>query len=707
MKKHTALKILIGLLFFFLSFSSVRALSFEAGTFTIDVNADIDVDLYSHLTLNPVTVEIKENSQVLLEILYPNGTPKSNRNIEIYIDGPSLGVIIGQPAPTDLNGETTGTVKSSIPGSYKVCAKDVTEPLDVFILDCETLFVTPVPSPIMIPEPQYTAGEKNSVMWNMADSANYTYLVQVSKEPGFSSIVGSSGWTPQLTYEFSGLEDGQIYFYRVKAKNLSGGESAWSNIVFSVQDSQKPEITILNIGSLGDNTVEEWDPLYSFIIRLRVKDNIGIQSKDFWCVLSDDSPDDCMEGENTFGDIWEIQIKLGSLEQQDNGYLKEEYTFCAEAIDTVGNVQRICNIKLKVEHKEGEVVPKPPKTDIEKVVDKIIKILDDTVGKIELDDLQNVTVTTAVTNILVGMGILIGSLNSIPYLIVQIVLNILTLLGFRKGGHPIGYVYDSVTKEPISQAIVRIFNSNNQLTWTDVTDSNGYFRVDELPKGIYSIKVSGKDYIFPSKIVFGNKDFPLENVYHGKEFRYEGGEIPNFSIPMDKVEYSEFRILMERLAFRSRVLLKILHILLFFVGLIFSLYALRISPMWFNYLIVALYIPSFFALIIALFGKKERYGIVRDAKGNKLKGIIVGLKEKEFDKLISKRVTDDLGRYRFIVNKGIYNIEILNTNIAIIDYTGLDNIKVKDGFVIAKDINVKKVIEGVEEEEIMEPLSEL
>src|SRR5690606_6907333 len=130
------------------------------------------------------------------------------------------------------------------------------------------------------------------------------------------------------------------------------------------------------------------------------------------------------------------------------------------------------------------------------------------------------------------------------------------LLGFRKGGHPIGYVYDSVTKEPISQAIVRIFNSNNQLTWTDVTDSNGYFRVDELPKGIYSLKVSGKDYIFPSKIVFGNKDFALENVYHGKEFRYEGGEIPNFSIPMDKVEYSEFRILMERLAFRSRVLLQ-------------------------------------------------------------------------------------------------------------------------------------------------------
>ncbi|MDD4382511.1 MAG: carboxypeptidase-like regulatory domain-containing protein [Candidatus Dojkabacteria bacterium] len=706
MRKYTALKILFIVFFFFFSISLVKAESFEADSFTVDVSANIDVDLYSHLTLNPVTVEIKENSQVLLEILNPDGTPKPNRDIEIYIDGPSLGVTIGQPPSTDLNGETVGTVKSSIPGSYKVCAKDVTNPLEIYILDCENLFVTPVPSPTMLPEPQYTAGDTNTVMWSMLNSLDYTYFAQISKVVGFSPVLSSSGWIPQLTYEFTGLSNGQIYFYRVKAKNAYGGESAWSNIVFSVQDSEKPSITILNIGSLGDNTVEEWDPLYSFIIRLRVKDNVAIQSKEFWCVLSDDSPDDCKEGESTVGDIWEIQIKLGSLEQEDNGYLKEEYTFCAEAVDTVGNVRRICNIKLEVDHKEG-AIPKPPKTDIEKIIDKIIEVLDDTIGKIELDDLQDITVTTVVTNITIGMGILIGSFNSIPYLIVQVILNILTLLGFRKKGHPTGYVYDSVTKEPIVQAIVRIFNSSNQLVWTDVTDSNGYFRVDELPKGIYAIRVTAKDYIFPSKIVFGNKDFPLENVYHGKEFRYEGGEIPNYSIPMDKVEYSQFRIFVEKLAFQSRGILKILHILLFLIGLIFSIYAVKISPIWFNYLILILYIPSFFSVVISIFSKKERYGIVRNSKGKKLKGIIVGLKDKEFDKLISKRVTDRLGRYRFIVNKGTYNIEVLNTNLAIIDYTGLDNIKVKDGSVIAKDIKVKKIVEGEGGEEVIEPLSEL
>ena len=252
----------------------------------------------------------------------------------------------------------------------------------------------------------------------------------------------------------------------------------------------KPEIVLLSVSGLGDNTVEDWDPNDEIIIRMRVKDNITVASKSFWCVLSNDSSDDCKDSEVTVGDIWEVRIKLGDLEQDNNGYLLEEYTFCAQAVDSVGNVRRICNIYLYLLHTEGPIPP--PKTPIDKVVDRAKEIVDDTIGKIEVEDLQNITVTTVATNITIGIGILIGSFNSIPYLIAQLILGLLSILGFRKKGHPVGYVYDSVTKEPISQAIVRVFDKNGILVWTDVTDGNGYFRGTNLNKGTYSIKVTAE-----------------------------------------------------------------------------------------------------------------------------------------------------------------------------------------------------------------------
>ena len=47
-----------------------------------------------------------------------------------------------------------------------------------------------------------------------------------------------------------------------------------------------------------------------------------------------------------------------------------------------------------------------------------------------------------------------------------------------------------------------------------------------------------------------------------------------------------------------------------------------------------------------------------------------------------------MGRYRFVVNKGEYSIEILNNGIAIENYVGLDSIVVEDNTIIAKDIVV-------------------
>ena len=707
--------------FFFLNISGAQVFV-PMDTDDVIVSANITTDLYTQLSLEPATVEIRQPANVNITALTSSGTARPSRNIIIYIQGNSAGIVITQPPLTNAFGSTTGNVSSTIPGTYTVCAKDITEGYDILIIDCETLYVIPVVAPVMLPEPQYTKGNSNIVMWNMSGSGIYQYYVEVSKDGSFLSVDNNSGWISNLAYEFNNLQNTTMYFYRVKARNTFGGESSWSNIVFSVQDSSGPAIDLISISGVGENNTSQWDGNFTVNMKYRIKDNVGISSKEFWCVGDNDSKYECTYTSSVSGDFWNISLKLKDLATDENGYLFNSYTFCVEAIDFVSNVTRNCTAKLDVPDKEIDddtppteppVIPekpKPPSPPIVNVIKEIAKdLIDNTIGKLEPIDLQNITVTTTSANITIGLGFLLTALGNIPYFILQVILAILSLLGFRKKGNVTGYVYNSLTKEPIMQAIVRIFNESNELVWTDVTDSHGYFRSTDLEDAEYYIKVTARDYSFPSKIVFGKTDFPFENVYHGDPFLTMDKKIPNFSIPMDQQEVGIFRKVIAKFISRTKSLWKSLHILLFLFGLIFSIYALYTTNLIWNYVVVVLYIPALIALIFSLFNKKEKYGIVKDEENNYIEGAIVALNEKEFGKLVSKRVTDSLGRYRFIVNKGVYDISIMNSDLKLINKDKLLGLEIeKDGgSILSPDIIVKKLEDSTKGEKVEEPLKEL
>jgi len=719
MKIKTAIiTIVLTLSFIFLG----KSIAYAQSGGDVTVNANINQDLYSQLNITPSTVEVMQPSLVNLQMLDAYGNPKSGRSLVIYINGSSTGVTIIQPPVSDGNGLTSGSIYSSVPGTFEVCAMDTTEGINIYVLDCETLYVVPVAAPSLLPEPQYTKGLSNTLAWDMAGSNTYTYLIQASTSSTFTTIVSQSNWISAKAYEFQNLTDGQIYFYRVKAKNSFEAESAWSNSVYSVQDNSEPTITLLSLEGLGTNNTKVWEAQNVLTFTLRVKDNTGVVSKNFWCVARDDSPLDCLDTQSDNGDIWTISVKLGDLEHDSNYYLYNNYSFCAEAVDEVGNIKRVCDISLNVPNPGVDEEPvKPVIPIVEQIKDTINEILDDskqffenTIGKINPTTLQQLSITVAIANILLGMSIVINGLGAIPYILLQLFLGISSFLGFRKKGHPTGYVYDSITKEPIAQCIVRIFDQNGSLVWADVTDGNGYFKSTPLKSGEYSIKVVGMDYEFPSKIVFGKNDFPLENVYHGQEFYVAKENIPNFSIPMDRLEMSDLRFVFSQFAFVTKIVWKFFHMVLFIVGLIFSLYALSVDSSWYNYVILLLYVPSIFMLITSFLGKKERYGLVKDTKGKRLTGIVLGLKDKEFGRLISKRVTDELGRFRFFIYPGQYELEVLSGEWKIANGNGLDNIVAKKEDVLIKNIILEKVIpvqekrsQKVKAEEVLQPLEEL
>jgi len=819
MKIKTAIKIF---LLVFLSFFILDRVSLAQDSQNVITYVNVGADIYSQISLSPQNVEITQESEVLIKAYNGDTTPRVGRTIEIYVDGSSANITIVQPQPTDSTGSATGYISATVPGAYRICARDITGGYVVDIQQCEMLYVTPVAVPVMIPEPQYTAGTNNTVAWSMTGTNPYQYYVEASTDSNFATVAGSSGWISSTSATFSGLASGQIYYYRVKAKNQGGGESNWSNSVYSVQEASAPQIALISVTKPTGATTTDFNPNSTISLTYRIEDNIAVATRDLWVVLPSGVKVQVPYTQVVNGNIWSVSIKLGDLPKDSLGNLYTRYSFYIEATDNVGNKSWDNSASVNFEKpvvppvqppvkppvvqpvepivpsapgvpvllssednpipswtwvpsygSDGSVVtkyivewcqnedfsncesnsvvidtnsfthtselspgkwyfrtravskdgtlsdwsvkefmikgistieepeppiitpepPEPPKPQtggwIKQNVIAPIKdfgetVLENTIGQLDDETVQKVTVSSVVANVAVGMGLVINILGTIPYIIIQGVLAFLSLLGFRVKGNITGYVYNSITKDPLRQVIVRIFNEKHELIWTDVTNSNGWFRTPEVQNGKYYIQLTAREHKYPSSIITGHSDYPLENVYLGQMFEVKDGKIPRFSIPVDPLEVSKVKVFFEKLLSKTKWLWKPLHILLFVLGLSFSIYAVKINPVWWNYMISFLYIPSLIMLLFSLFKKSEKYGVVKDVSGNVLKNVVISLIDSEFGKVEATRVSDDAGRYRFLIEgKGEYTISVSDTNYVLVNPEKFERIKInRDGVTI-------------------------
>jgi len=101
---------------------------------------------------------------------------------------------------------------------------------------------TPPDVPTMAPEPPYTKGLSNRVYWsNEGATGAVGYCCECSLFPDFDPVYASSGCTPALNHEYTGLIDGETFYYRVKCRDDLNNTSGWSNVVSSTQDATPPE----------------------------------------------------------------------------------------------------------------------------------------------------------------------------------------------------------------------------------------------------------------------------------------------------------------------------------------------------------------------------------------------------------------------------------------------------------------------------------
>lgn len=243
---------------------------------------------------------------------------------------------------------------------------------------------------------------------------------------------------------------------------------------------------------------------------------------------------------------------------------------------------------------------------------------------------------------------LFNSLAFLQYLFTQPLL----LLGRRKK-KKWGVVYNSLTKQPIELAIVRLLHHESGLVvQTRVTDKYGRYAF--TPKlGIYRLEVVKPGYVFPTTYLKGKEqDVDFVDLYHGTTIdlsKKDQAIVAN--IPMDPVVVEEAP---RRVLFKKT--LRVVQQNLSIVTVIASTIILVIAPSVTVALItlgqVGMYLM--FRRLAAPVKAKE-WGIVFDPANRKpLERVIVRIFDKKFNKLLETQVTDANGKYGFFVRRNVY-----------------------------------------------------
>lgn len=244
---------------------------------------------------------------------------------------------------------------------------------------------------------------------------------------------------------------------------------------------------------------------------------------------------------------------------------------------------------------------------------------------------------------------LFNALAFLQYLFTQPLL----LLG-RRRKKKWGTVYNSLTKQPVELAIVRLLQHGTGLVvQTRVTDKYG--RYSFIPKpGEYRLEVVKPGYVFPTQHLKGKEnDVDFTDLYHATPIEVKKDSIVAVNIPIDPVvaEEAPRRVIFKKV-FRS------IQEDVALITVVASVIALVIAPGLTIALVtlgqVGMYL--LFRRLSAPAPAKE-WGIVFDPKTRKpLAGVVVRIFDKKFNKLLETQVTDANGKYGFFVRRNVYYV---------------------------------------------------
>lgn len=227
----------------------------------------------------------------------------------------------------------------------------------------------------------------------------------------------------------------------------------------------------------------------------------------------------------------------------------------------------------------------------------------------------------------------------------------LEFLGIRKRRRPWGVVYDSLSKKPISGAVVKVIEADSgRVRETRLTDSQGRFGF-LVDKGKYFLSVVKSGCDFPSKKIVLNKngsDGYFPSVYLGGNFSFKEGFLGR-NIPLDaenQTAAESYLLLLRFVRFFERI-----RVPLLILGTVLAFANLYLFRSVLDLVIVLVYIFLWIFEIIER-RKIKPYGEVKDEDGTPLDLAVVRLFRKKSNKLVATSITDKKGRFFILSPKG-------------------------------------------------------
>ncbi|MFA6322725.1 MAG: fibronectin type III domain-containing protein [Candidatus Buchananbacteria bacterium] len=258
-----------------------------------------------------------------------------------------------------------------------------------------------------------------------------------------------------------------------------------------------------------------------------------------------------------------------------------------------------------------------------------------------------------VTTVAVNTASSVSLINFLSYL--RYIFSQPFVILFRRRRTKWGTVYNSLTKQPIDLAIVRLYRqSDNRIIQSRVTDRLGRFLIMADP-GEYYITVTKPNFVFPTVYLRHEKeDIKYLDLYHGEPLRVsEDHANITINIPIDPQEQFKpaKKIIVQYYLRKLQYLAAFSSIPLAFISLVLSPGLLTAS------LLVVHTLLFVFFLRLSYQKPPKSWGIIYD-KNNKipLARTVTRIYDKKYNKLLETRITDNRGRYSFLVNNNVYYV---------------------------------------------------
>lgn len=205
---------------------------------------------------------------------------------------------------------------------------------------------------------------------------------------------------------------------------------------------------------------------------------------------------------------------------------------------------------------------------------------------------------------------------------------------------PWGIVYDSSSKEPIAFAVVRLFSKGKKKLLEQ--------KVSDL-KGRYSFVIEEGEYV----LVVEHEDYAT--FERDTKFDEKGVSV-NLDVPLEKPhKMNAISTWFRKFKFKYNENIREIQITIFIIGFLLSIIASVVTPERYNLIVLGLYILVLIVYIIYLLTRSRDWGFVYDTKSKvRVPRAFVRLFKKEDNKLIDTQLTDELGRYGFLVDPGEY-----------------------------------------------------